>query len=219
MEAARREAAVLARKASTNLNLVPRTRKSKATSPPDNTSPPPPAASSFTGTVFQSQSPSTSSSFSRESSSSLEDANNSDGPMRRPSFKRLASQQLESQHVKRALLNRDRDVISEFDYEDFGSSGPNSRSMSTHNLDVADSEEVLADDKDDFADSDRHRSKRRLFLPTSHSESGSQPGSTSASPVIGAPSNAFLSGTGASPTMMDGSVSGKNAQNLMQQPL
>ncbi|KAK7447662.1 hypothetical protein VKT23_013918 [Stygiomarasmius scandens] len=213
------EAAVLARKAPTNLNLVPRTRKSKATSPSDNTSPPPPAAaSSFTGTVFQSQSPSASSSFSRESSSSLDDANNSDGPMRRPSFKRLASQQLESQHVKRALLNRDRDVIGEFEYEDSGSSGPNSRPMSTHNLDVGDNKEALADDEDDFADSDRHRSKRRLFVPTSLSESGSQPGSASASPVVGAPSNAFLSGMGASPTMMYGSVP-KNAQNLMQQAL
>ncbi|KAK7452090.1 hypothetical protein VKT23_012195 [Stygiomarasmius scandens] len=209
------KAAVLARKAPTKVNLVPRTRKSKAASSSDNTSPPPPA---FTGTFFQSQSLSASSSFSPKSSSSLDDANNSDGPIRRPSFKRLASQQLESQHVKQALLNRERDAIGEFKYEDLGSSGPNLRPMSMHNPDVGNNEEALADDEDDFADSDRHHSKRRLFVPTSHSESGSQPGSASASSVVGAPSNAFLSGIGASPTMMYGSVP-KNAQNLMQQAL
>jgi hypothetical protein len=90
------EAAVLARKALTTLNLVPRVKK-KATmdgSPQshDASISPPPSSmnpSSMTG-VFQSHSPSTSS--SRESSSSLDDQG-SDGVSRRPSFKRLAHQE------------------------------------------------------------------------------------------------------------------------------
>ncbi|THU91378.1 hypothetical protein K435DRAFT_234557 [Dendrothele bispora CBS 962.96] len=215
------EAAVLARKAPTHLNLVPRTKKAKAAtsvgSPSENSSMSPPPQSNNTAMNT------TASSFSRESSSSLDGHNSDDGHMRRPSFKRLASQTLESQHAKRALLNRDRDVIGEFEFEDSGSSNSNSAAVSRP-MSTIDHEEALADDEDE-SDYSSHHSQRKNFYSNNpmsipRSETGSEAGSANASPIVGsAPSNAFLSNIGASPVMMYGSVPGKSAQTLVQKAL